>query len=169
MRDIRSMILKVIKDNPGIRYRELLRSLGTVNGVLSYHLYMLEHEEVIMVKRQGGMTRYYPKSIDERESRILGMLRIPIVRRIVDLMLVNDRCTLDDIALYVNRSKSTILWHMKRLVNEDIVTKNGNLYYIKDKGMITNILAKYKDKLDKVDRIDVIADNYNYMMDEFRL
>jgi Uncharacterized protein conserved in archaea len=113
MKDIKSMILKIIKDNPGIRYRELLRSLGTVNGVLSYHLYMLENEEAIRVEKQGGMTRYYPNSIDKREARIIGMLRIPMVRRIIDFMLVNDGCSLEDIALHVNRSKSTISWHMK--------------------------------------------------------
>jgi len=159
------MILKIIKDNPGIRYRELLRSLGTVNGVLSYHLYMLENEEAIRVEKQGGMTRYYPNSIDKREARIIGMLRIPMVRRIIDFMLVNDGCSLEDIALHVNRSKSTISWHMKRLAEEGIITKYNNLYYIKDKDVITKVLSKYKLVIDK---IDVIADNYSNMMDEFR-
>jgi len=165
MKDIKSMILKIIKDNPGIRYRELLRSLGTVNGVLSYHLYMLENEEAIRVEKQGGMTRYYPNSIDKREARIIGMLRIPMVRRIIDFMLVNDGCSLEDIALHVNRSKSTISWHMKRLAEEGIITKYNNLYYIKDKDVITKVLSKYKLVIDK---IDVIADNYSNMMDEFR-
>jgi predicted transcriptional regulator len=164
MKDIKSMILKIIKDNPGIRYRELLRSLGTVNGVLSYHLYMLENEDAIRVERQGGMTRYYPNSIDKREARILGMLRIPMVMKIINFMLVNDGCSLEDLALYVNRSKSTISWHMKRLVEEGIITKYDNLYYIKDKDVITKVLSKYK----LVDKIDVIADNYSNMMDEFR-
>ncbi len=164
MKDIKNMILKIIKDNPGIRYRELLRSLGTVNGVLSYHLYILENEEAIRVEKQGGMTRYYPNSIDKREARILGMLRVPMVRRIINFMLVNDGCSLEDIALHVNRSKSTILWHMKRLAEEGIITKYDNLYYIKDKDVITKILSKYK----LVDKIDVIADNYSNMMDEFR-
>jgi len=165
MKDIKSMILKIIKDNPGIRYRELLRSLGTVNGILSYHLYMLENEEAIRVEKQGGMTRYYPNSIDKREARIIGMLRIPMVRRIIDFMLVNDGCSLEDIALHVNRSKSTISWHMKRLAEEGIITKYNNLYYIKDKDVITKVLSKYKLVIDK---IDVIADNYSNMMDEFR-
>jgi len=165
MKDIKSMILKIIKDNPGIRYRELLRSLGTVNGILSYHLYMLENEEAIRVEKQGGMTRYYPNSIDKREARIIGILRIPTAMKIIDFMLVNDGCSLGDIALHVNRSKSTILWHMKRLTEEGIITKYGNLYYIKDKDVITKILSKYKLVIDK---IDVIADNYNNMMDEFR-
>jgi len=165
MKDIKSMILKIIKDNPGIRYRELLRSLGTVNGILSYHLYMLENEEAIRVEKQGGMTRYYPNSIDKREARIIGMLRIPMVRRIIDFMLVNDGCSLEDIALHVSRSKSTISWHMKRLAEEGIITKYNNLYYIKDKDVITKVLSKYKLVIDK---IDVIADNYSNMMDEFR-
>ncbi len=169
MSDLRHTILKIIKDNPGIRYRELLRSLGTINGVLSYHLYMLEYNQVIKVERKGGMTRYYPRDIDEKEARVLGMLRIPMVRRIVELMLADGKCSLDDIASHIDRSKSTILWHMKRLTDEGIVVKDGNLYYLKDRDIVSYTLAKYKGKLDSIDKIDVIADNYTEMMDEFRL
>ncbi|MDW0333485.1 MAG: winged helix-turn-helix domain-containing protein, partial [Nitrososphaeraceae archaeon] len=37
-----SNILKVISQNPGIRYKELARQTGFANGVLTYHLNILE-------------------------------------------------------------------------------------------------------------------------------
>ena len=42
MVDTRATLLKRIEENPGIRYRELLRTTGLVNGVLIYHLSALE-------------------------------------------------------------------------------------------------------------------------------
>jgi predicted transcriptional regulator len=35
--DTRTILLSRIEDSPGIRYRELLRMTGLVNGVLTYH------------------------------------------------------------------------------------------------------------------------------------
>ena len=40
--DSQSNILKVISQNPGIRYKELARQTGLANGVLTYHLNILE-------------------------------------------------------------------------------------------------------------------------------
>jgi predicted transcriptional regulator len=54
------LLLKHIEQTPGIRYRELLRLTGLVNGVLTYHLAALERANVIKVNRESRMTRYYP-------------------------------------------------------------------------------------------------------------
>lgn len=35
--DTRAILLRHIEENPGIRYRELLRMTGLANGVLTYH------------------------------------------------------------------------------------------------------------------------------------
>jgi predicted transcriptional regulator len=40
--DSKVLLMKHIEQTPGIRYRELLRLTGFVNGVLSYHLTALE-------------------------------------------------------------------------------------------------------------------------------
>ena len=42
LNDSQSDILKIITNNPGIRYKELARQTGFVNGVLTYHLNILE-------------------------------------------------------------------------------------------------------------------------------
>jgi predicted transcriptional regulator len=45
--------LKVIRQNPGIRYRELPRQTGFANGVLTYHLNILEQIGSINKFRHG--------------------------------------------------------------------------------------------------------------------
>ena len=69
--DIREVLLRYIEENPGIRYRELLRLTGFVNGVLTYHLTALEKSDAIRVDRKSRMTRYYTLSVSDKESTIL--------------------------------------------------------------------------------------------------
>jgi predicted transcriptional regulator len=40
--EVKFIILKRIFENPGIRYREILKLTGISNGVLEYHLKILE-------------------------------------------------------------------------------------------------------------------------------
>ena len=47
----RDKLLRYINGNPGIRYRELLRLSNLTNGVLAYHLALLEKSERIQVDR----------------------------------------------------------------------------------------------------------------------
>lgn len=67
------MLLLAIQGEPGIRYRELLRKTGLVNGVLTYHLSVLEKAGTIRVDRHSArMTRYYPVNVPESESQVLA-------------------------------------------------------------------------------------------------
>ena len=49
--DIKGLILKYVDRGPGIRYRELLRLTGLVNGTLEYHLKTLERTHRVKVLR----------------------------------------------------------------------------------------------------------------------
>jgi predicted transcriptional regulator len=46
--DAKDLLLNHIEQAPGIRYRELLRLTGFVNGVLTYHLAALEFPIAIL-------------------------------------------------------------------------------------------------------------------------
>jgi predicted transcriptional regulator len=51
--DVKHTILTCIYENPGIRYREILKLTGLSNGVLEYHLKELETSyEIINVDRR---------------------------------------------------------------------------------------------------------------------
>ncbi|MFN4336821.1 MAG: winged helix-turn-helix transcriptional regulator [Candidatus Nitrosocaldus sp.] len=160
--NIRNTILECIKRNPGIRYRELLRLLGLTNGVLSYHLYRLESEQMIRIDRDKGMTRYYVSDVEYNEAKILGMLRIPTTRRIVSYMLENDgSSTLDELAFMLGKAPSTIFWHMKRLVEKGLVDKYDYKYVLRNKHLIAGIFARYREQL-----IEKVADNYTDIMED---
>jgi len=158
------LLLALIEKEPGVRYRELLRLTGLANGVLTYHLATLEKPSMIRVDRKSRTTRYYPLSVPEDESRILGFIRHEPVREIVSLLFENDMRTFSEIVDYVGKAPSTVSSHLKRLKEADIVrVRYGEyqLYSLTNRELVANTISKYKSTF-----ADRVVDNYVEMLDE---
>lgn len=56
----RKEILQLVKKEPGIHFRELMRTLDLKQGVLSYHLNKMEKAELLRSKQDGMYRRFYP-------------------------------------------------------------------------------------------------------------
>ena len=109
--------MQYINENPGIRYRELLRLTCLANGVLTYHLSIIEKSHQIKVDRSKNskITRYYPINVPSEESEILGYIRENVVRQIILFMLEHDLCTFGEIVEHTKKAPSTTSWYLKRL------------------------------------------------------
>jgi predicted transcriptional regulator len=55
----RKSIYQYIKANPGDNFNTIKQSLSLTNGVLSYHLKILEREKFIISYQDGGFKRFY--------------------------------------------------------------------------------------------------------------
>jgi predicted transcriptional regulator len=162
--DSRTMLLRYIEENPGIRYRELLRKTGLVNGVLTYHLARLEKTDVVKVERQSRMTRYYPVSVSDSESGILRFIRHDPVRQIVLFILDHELCTFNEIVDHTKKAPSTVSSHLKRLKEAGIISvRYGEyqLYRLSQKDLIADVLSKYKASF-----ADRVVDNYAELVEE---
>ena len=86
------ILLKHINKSPGIRYRELQRATGFANGVLAYHLNILEKSRRIKVIRCRirKSTRYYPLNTTAKESRLMEYVRRTTTRKIILCLLKHD-------------------------------------------------------------------------------
>jgi predicted transcriptional regulator len=161
----KAILLQHIEQNPGIRYRELLRLTGLVNGVLTYHLAALEKSDVIKVDRQARTTRYYPVSVSEKESIVLKYVRHEPVRQIVLFMLDNDLCTFNEIVDHTGKAPSTVSSHLKRLKGDGIITvrygEQYQLYRLADRELVVEVLSKYRASF-----ADRVVDNYVDLMEE---
>lgn len=162
--DSRTMLLRCIEENPGIRYRELLRMTGLVNGVLTYHLAALEKTDVVKVERQSRMTRYYPVNVSDSESGILKFVRHDPVRQIVLFILDHELCTFNEIVDHTRRAPSTVSSHLKRMKEAGIISvRYGEyqLYRLAQKDLIAEVLSKYRASF-----ADRVVDNYAGLVEE---
>ncbi len=165
--DLRKDIYDYIYENPGIRYRELIRLAGIINGVLSYHLGKLEKSGDIRVERQSNnrVTRYFIIEIPKKDSDVIGYFRSKVVRSIMFFVLKNKFCTFNEIVDHTEKAPSTISWHIKRLKEAGILrTNNGSdryLYSIADRETVNRVLLKYKESF-----TDRIVENYTDMVEE---
>ena len=75
MIDRSQKLQELIDDNPGIQFREIMRSSGLKNGVLSHYLKKLEDHGVVKVVRGPRQVRFYSPNITEEESIVIKALR----------------------------------------------------------------------------------------------
>ena len=162
--DTKTILLRLIDQNPGIRYRELLRLTRLANGVLAYHLSALEKSEGMKVDRRPGMTRYFSTSVSDKESDVLRNVRRESIRKILLFLLDHDLCTFNEIVDYMHKAPATISSHLTRLKKEGIITvRYGeyHLYRLADKELISDVLSKYKSSF-----ADKVVDNYVEIVEE---
>jgi DNA-binding transcriptional ArsR family regulator len=163
--DTRVLLMKHIEQTPGIRYRELLRLTGLVNGVLSYHLSALEKTNVIKVNRESRITRYYPVNVSDKESAILKFVRHEPIRQILLFILEHDMCTFNEIVDHTGKAPSTVSSHLKRLREAGIVlirhSEYHQLYRFVERDLIAEVLSKYTASF-----TDKVVDNYTEMLEE---
>jgi predicted transcriptional regulator len=157
-------LLGYINKNPGIRYRELLRLSGAQNGVLSYHLSLLERKGKIRIHRtRNSMTRYYITQIPDKDTKIISSLKNGMMRQIVLYILTHDMCTFGDIVKSSGKAQSTISWYLNRLKDVGIISvetgERFQLYALADSKEIKKILCKYKNIF-----LDESVNNYVEMM-----
>jgi DNA-binding transcriptional ArsR family regulator len=163
--DTRVLLMKHIEKTPGIRYRELLRLTGLVNGVLTYHLSALEKANVIKVDRGSRITRYYPLGVSDKESAILKFVRHEPIREILLFILEHDMCTFSEIVDHIGKAPSTVSSHLKRLKEAGIVLiRHGEyhqLYHVVERDLVAEVLSKYTTSF-----VDKVVDNYTEMLEE---
>ena len=141
------IIIDFITKNPGIRYRELLRLTGFSNGSLAYHLSVLEEIKAIQVCKQKKckMTRYYSANTSFKELQIIGCIKQQTAQKIIAFILKKNLCTFTEILHCIGKARSTLSWHLKRLVGAGIVesTHRGKYdsYRLINVGIVSTIIG----------------------------
>ena len=139
----KKMLLKCINNSPGIRYRELIRATGFPNGVIAYHLKILEKLKQMKVSRHyRKVTRYYPLNTTTKESHIIEFMKRPMDRRIILFLLQHECCIFNDIERSMKRASSTISWHLSRLREAGIISMRHQKYRLKNRALVISLINK---------------------------
>ncbi|MGV8107533.1 MAG: winged helix-turn-helix transcriptional regulator [Nitrososphaerota archaeon] len=180
---LRQKLLLSIDKNPGIRYRELLRLINLSNGVLSYHINRLEKMGLVIVERRTRMTRFFPRNISNEIMGVMGFLRNQTSYEIIKLLHDRGPTSQQEIINYTRKAASTISWHMKKLLDDNIVCiKDKNIIYDGNNDVAFKIQTQHKklNLYDLLNRnivngliyktnnyIDSAINNYSDIIDSF--
>ncbi len=146
----RKKIYELVKKHSGCHFRELERKSNFPTGVLKYHLDFLAKHNLIKREKDGNNIRYFLLDIHLENRKLLSLLRQESIRKIILSILANQNCHHEDIVRFVNLSPSTVSWHIRKLVNAQIISqiKEGRKTTYKiliDKEEIIKILVAYKE------------------------
>ena len=114
----RGQIFGFIKANPGTHYIAVQEHLELQNGVLAYHLKVLEREEYITSERDGIYKRFYPRhmKIPHKERQLTR-----VQRDIVSALQAHPGTSQNGLARTVGESKQVVGYHIRVLQKAGLV------------------------------------------------
>ncbi|NJK78314.1 MAG: ArsR family transcriptional regulator [Nanoarchaeota archaeon] len=151
MTDRSIQLQQIIDQNPGIQFREIMRSSGLKNGVLSHYLGKLEKSGIIKVVRGPRQARFYPPQITEDQSITIKALRKQTPRDLLLALVKQNGLEFSQLVSEVGKSPSTVSLYLSQLVEDQLVdVKLENLrkrYYIKTRMVIDQLIEDYRPGL----------------------
>jgi len=146
-----SQIQQIIEQNPGIQFREIMRSSGLKNGVLSHYLGKLEKNGVVKVIRGPRQARFYPPQITEDESIVIKALRKQTPRDLLLALVKDDGLEFSELVREVKKSPSTVSLYLSQLVEDGLVeirlVQLKKRYHIKARDVIDKLVEDYRPGL----------------------
>ena len=151
MTDRDLQIQQIIEQNPGIQFREIMRTSGLKNGVLSHYLGKLEKNGIIKVIRGPRQVRFFPPRITEDESIVIKALRKQTPRDLLLALITEDGLEFSELVKEVKKSPSTVSLYLSQLVADKLVEiKIVNLkkrYHIKARELVDKLIEDYRPRI----------------------
>ena len=110
---VRGEIYGFIKSNPGCYYSHIKKKLDIKNGVLAYHLKILEKSGLIKSERKGRYRLFTVTGITFPKSG--GYMLSELQISILDLIEKNKGISQKEIDSYLNKSQQKISYNLKML------------------------------------------------------
>ncbi|MEC7710782.1 MAG: winged helix-turn-helix transcriptional regulator [Thermoproteota archaeon] len=162
--DRKQTVLEIVKENPGIRFNEIMRMSNIRNGTLSHYVKKLEDEKSIELERSPRVTRLYPAGISTQEAKICKYLTMNTQKSIIAFLLKNKVATSIQIREHIEKSPSVISVSLNELFKEKIIEKQydipSNKYSLKNHEEIEGIMKEYYPGL-----TNQVSDNTTEMLD----
>lgn len=151
MTDRDLQLQQIIENNPGIQFREIMRSSGLKNGVLSHYLGKLEKSGIVKVIRGPRQARFYPPKITEDESIVIKALRKQTPRDLLLALIENDGLEFSQLVKAVKKSPSTVSLYLSQIVEDELVeikiVELKKRYHIKARDLIDKLIEDYRPSL----------------------
>ncbi len=166
----RQILYQIISEKPGIHLREIFRKTKISEGTIKYHLNYLQRKELVTSKSENGYKRFYiAKKHMKEDIELWNIFRDEIDREIILYFMISQAISRIKLIKDLKRSPKIIEYHLKRLIDKDIVelgeiknnyvdlkkddkprykeykrTSNEKVYIIKNKDKIESFILRYK-------------------------
>jgi len=145
----RKMIFQHISKYPGTYIREMEKNLSLALGDLQYHLQQLENAGLISSHDDGRRRRYFVnKEVDFLDREVISFVKMRTPRRIIIFLLLHPESSFKEILSEFPFTKGALSFHMKKLVNANIVTnakrEKETIYKVRDEKGISRVLITYR-------------------------
>ena len=140
-------LLKLLRQNPGIHYREMVRISGLGYGTLERQLAMLERLSLLRAHIAGGFTRYYNSDVSKTDMELLYYLKQRAYGEIIRLLLddAGSSFTFQEIVQMIGKAPSTVSVQLRRLIDHKLVSfDEKHSYTVNNKQTIKRLISKYK-------------------------
>jgi len=126
IKDIEDSIYLTIKNNPGIHFKELCRKLERENGVIQYHLRILEFKRnLIKSYNDGGFTRYFINNKTGRNKdfcNFVSILQHKTIFKIINLLFQEKQpISRNELAQKLNLTPQCISYFVKQINSLGII------------------------------------------------
>ena len=158
----RKEIYDYIMSNPGMHLRDISRSLKMPVSTLEYHLRYLEKRDFLSKDFENGYSRFYvTQNVGKNDKKLFNVLRETVPRNIILYLCLYSNSSQTDminfakkwknhpskIGHYLNKHHTTLGFHLKKLINEDIVESyecgNEVRYRLKNPEDIFDLIIRY--------------------------
>ncbi|MEK6926351.1 MAG: winged helix-turn-helix transcriptional regulator [Nanoarchaeota archaeon] len=147
--DNRRKVYELVRENPGLHFREIERKSKIPYGTLKYHLNFLVKKDLLVEKKYENNARYFSKEFSPDDFPILSLLRQKSIRKILLFLISSKNCAHSDIASFTKLSPSTVSWHLSKLIRKGVIEKTSIkpiIYRLRvDKDDIIKLLISYKE------------------------
>jgi len=134
---------------PGLHLRRLSRELNIPKTTLEYNLRYLEKQEFITIKSEKKYLRFYAaKKVGNIDKKVLSVLRMDIARKIILFLFLYPKTSRMEISSELEKPPTTIGYHLKKLLNLDIIEcaryRHKIIYKIKNQKEMYKLLITYE-------------------------
>ena len=119
----RGQIYRTINEHPGVRFSEIRKKVGIGNGVLTYHLKVLQNMKFVKGVGDKTLKRFYLWGETATLPPDLEKPFTPIQRAIVDYLSNNNWSTQKDMVDALHEKQQTISKSLKKLEQGNIVKR----------------------------------------------
>jgi len=120
----RGNIYRLIQAEPGISTKDIADRLDLAWGTVTHHLGKLEKRRFIVSKKYGKYRRYFANGAGGSQDKdALAVLRLDRTGDVAQLIRQQPGVTQKAVSEALGVSSSTILWHVKRLEEVNLVRK----------------------------------------------